>query len=85
MPDFKNIEYLLSQLMLEAQLVFSDVEMSEVQRFIAVGEYGLALETIVDIYFEEKKVASMRAINIIESLAYAMSMDPISLLRGISK
>ena len=83
MPNFEEIELLFSKLLAEAELVLSDSELAEVHTFIDVGEYGLAVETAIDIYVEEKKTASAGAIALIEQLTVAMSMDAAPLLQRL--
>jgi hypothetical protein len=56
---------------------FTKTELDEVRRFTNVGEYGLALETITGIYFEEKKVPSTQIIKIVNELASQMEFDPL--------
>lgn len=85
MSNFDEIESLLSQLLMAAAPVLSDAERAEVQRFVDVGEYGLALETAAAIYSEEKKIATAEVVDLIERLAAAMSMDPIPLLERLPK
>ena len=84
MSNFDEIESLLSRLLMIAASVLSDAERAEVQRFIDVGEYGLALEAAAAIYAEEKKIATAEVADLIERLAAAMSMDPVPLL-GVPK
>ena len=84
MSNFDEIESLLSRLLMIAASVLSDAERAEVQRFIDVGEYGLALEAAAAIYAEEKKIATAEVVDLIERLAAAMSMDPVPLL-GVPK
>lgn len=55
--------------------VFSDSESSEVQDFIDVGEYGLALDTLIDIVDEESKVISREALDLIKQLATVLGMN----------
>lgn len=85
MSNFDEIESLLSQLLMAAAPVLSDAERAEVQRFVDVGEYGLALETAAAIYSEEKKIATAEVLDLIERLASVMSMDPVPLLAGVPK
>lgn len=85
MSNFDEIELLLSQLLMAAAPVLSDAERAEVQRFVDVGEYGLALETAAAIYSEEKKIATAEVVDLIERLAAAMSMDPVPLLERLPK
>jgi hypothetical protein len=80
MSNFDEIELLLSRLLVAATPVLSTADRTEVQRFIDVGEYGLALETAVAIYSEEKKIATADVLDLIERLASAMSMDPAPLI-----
>ena len=85
MSNFDEIESLLSRLLMIAASVLSDAERAEVQRFIDVGEYGLALETAAAIYAEAKKIATAEVVDLIERLAAAMSMHPAPLLEGVPK
>lgn len=83
MSNFDEIESLLSRLLMAAAPVLSDTERAEVQRFIDVGECGLALETATAIYSEEKKIATAEVMDLIERLALAMSVEPGPLLEAI--
>lgn len=74
------IELLFSELAIAAGSELSESERAEFQSFIDVGEYGVALETAVDIYAEEKKMPSAEVVTLIEKLALAMSMEPESVL-----
>lgn len=74
------IESLFSELAIAAGSELSESERAEIQSFIDVGEYGVALETAVDIYAEEKKTPSAEVVTLIEKLALAMSMEPASIL-----
>lgn len=85
MSNFDEIESLLSQLLTASASELSDNERAEVQRFIDVGEYGLALETAADIYSEEKKIPTAQVTSLIERLAVAMSLDPVPLLEKLPK
>jgi hypothetical protein len=85
MSNYDEIESLLSRLLMAAAPVLSDAERAEVQRFIDVGEYGLALETAAAIYSEEKKIATAEVVDLIERLALAMSVDPVPLLEGVPR
>lgn len=55
--DYESLENELRTL-LESLDTFSDSEKAEVVRYVDVGEYGLALETVFDIALEESKVIS---------------------------
>lgn len=85
MSNFDEIEILLSQLLKAAAPVLSVTELAEVQKFVDVGEYGLALETAAAIYSEEEKVATADVVSLIERLAAAMSMEPEPLLDRLPK
>ncbi|TXT29793.1 MAG: hypothetical protein FD131_2259 [Rhodocyclaceae bacterium] len=81
MSNFDVIESLFSELAIAAGSELSESERAEIQSFIDVGEYGVALETAVDIYAEEKKIPSAEVVTLIEKLALEMSMEPESVLR----
>ena len=80
---FIEIELLLSNLLAAAVSVLSDSERAEVQKFIDVGEYGIALETATNIYAEEKKIPSAEVVALVERLAEAMSMKSAPLLQRL--
>jgi hypothetical protein len=83
-PNFKAIESLFSEL-LAAALELSESERDEVQRYVDHSEYGLALETAVDILSEEKKIPSDDVVSLIQRLARAMSIEPTTLLVRLPK
>jgi hypothetical protein len=85
MSNYDEIERLFSQLLAAVTPVLSESERSEVQRFIDVGEYGLALETAVEIFADERVLASTDMINLIKRLAVAMSMDPEVLVQQLPR
>jgi dihydroxyacetone kinase DhaKLM complex PTS-EIIA-like component DhaM len=85
MSNVDEIESLLSQLRAASTPVLSNAERAEVQKFIDVGEYGLALETAADIYSEERKIAPVDVVSLVERLAAAMSMDPKPRLQKLPK
>lgn len=84
MSHFDDIESLYSDLR-QAAIDLSESERSEFMRFVDVGEYGLALETLVDIYAEEGKAASPEVIDLIGRLAERMSMNAADLLRRLRR
>jgi hypothetical protein len=84
MADFDEIEALFAKLLAVADRVLSQSEQTEVRKFIDVGEYGLALETAVDIFVEEGKKPSADVVSLIEQLAKAMSMEPGVLTKRLS-
>lgn len=73
--DFQYIEQLLQKLLMLLKAVFSESEQNEVQEFIDVGEYGLALETLVDIIDEEDKLVEHDVLKLVLEVASAMSLD----------
>ena len=79
MPGFDEIETLFANLLATAGHVLSESEVAEIRSFIDVGEYGVALETAVDIFVEEGKTASSEVVSLIEQLATAMSVEPVRL------
>jgi hypothetical protein len=80
MSNFDLLETLLSNLLNASIGELSNSERAEIQSFIDVGEYGLALEVAADIYAEEKKTPSALVLSLIESLAIAMAIEPESVL-----
>ena len=80
MSNFDLVESLLSNLLNASVGELSDAERAEVQAFIDVVEYGLALETTADIYAEAQKTPSVEVLSLIERLANAMSIEPESVL-----
>lgn len=72
--NYQYIEKLLLQT-LDFMFLFSEAEKDEVREFIDVGEYGLALETLVDIVSEENKLISHEALLLIYRVIDAMNLD----------
>lgn len=73
--DYKSIENLLSRLLGLLSDVFRESEKSEVDGFVDAGEYGLALETLVDIIFEERHSITVESSELIYELTDLMQMD----------
>lgn len=73
--NYQYIEELLLQLIGLLVSVFTDSEKKEIQEFIDAGEYGLALETLVDIVNEEDKQISIESLKLIYELAEVMQLD----------
>ena len=80
MPEFEEVELMFKSLLSESKLVLSDLECAEIQEYIDVGEYGIALKTAVSIYVEENKVASDEVKVLVSRLAKEMLIEPDSLL-----
>ncbi len=64
--EYREIESTLDLLLMVLSDSFSESESIEVQEFIDVGEYGIALETIIDIINEESKNITNEAEFLIE-------------------
>lgn len=73
--DYQSIENLLMRLLGLLLEVFTDSETMEVQDFIEAGEYGLALETLVDIVVEENKQIPGESLMLVSELADVMQLD----------
>lgn len=73
--NYQYIEDLLLQLIGLLASVFTDSEKKEIQDFIDAGEYGLALETLVDIVSEEDKQISSKSFKLVYELAEVMQLD----------
>lgn len=73
--DYQSIENLLLRLLGLLLVIFTDSEKGEVQDFICAGEYGLALETLVDIVIEENKRIPGEAVVLVCELADLMQLD----------
>ena len=71
--DFDRIEEGFAEL-LAGSLPFSPSESDEIKHFLDVGEYGIALETLIDIINEEGKSISRRALGLIGELALQMEL-----------
>lgn len=73
--NYQEIELLFSRMLQNAAMSFKPEEVSEVSDFIAVGEYGLALQTFVDIVVEERRRISLDVFRFIEKLASLMMIS----------
>lgn len=76
MTDFQKIERMFSTVLDSPSSNLNADECAEVKCFIDVGEYGIALETLVAIYLEEKKFPDEDGRRMIDALAVEMSMEP---------
>ncbi|MDC8756612.1 MafI family immunity protein [Janthinobacterium sp. hw3] len=56
--------------------IFSAAEIAEVREFLDAGEYGLALDTLVDIVVEEGKRVDDDVALRVRMLATAMRLEP---------
>lgn len=73
--DYQYIENLLVRLLGLLLEIFTDSEKGEVQDFIDAGEYGLALEALVDIVIEENKQIPGESFALVCELADVMQLD----------
>ena len=73
----------LDDFLTSAKPFLSSTETDEVQGFVDVGEYGLALETLVDIFCEERKSISGQVISLVAATATSMGLDVDGLTRGL--
>ena len=73
--DYLSIKKLLLRLLSLLLEIFTDSEKGEVQDFIDAGEYGLALETLVDIVVEEDKQIPCESLALVCELADVMQLD----------
>lgn len=82
MADYKLIENLLVRLLSLLVCVFSDSEANEVQEFIDAGEYGLALDTLIDIIDEESKSISQEVVSLAKQLRLLWNWMILLLRKG---
>lgn len=82
---YEETESLFQDLMEAVKLELSESECTEIQEYIDVGEYGLALRTTVAIYAEETKATSNAVKELICRLANAMNIDPAQLIDRLLK
>lgn len=54
---------------------FTESERSEVTNYVEVGEFGLALDNMVDIIIEERKQVGVEILDGIVALAALMGLD----------
>jgi hypothetical protein len=80
---FLEIERLFVQLLTLLRPTLLEAQLQEVNHFVDVGEYGLALETVVDIFVEERKEPGSDVTTRIAELASKMSIDPAPLWRRL--
>jgi hypothetical protein len=78
--EFSEVERLFSELLAGSSSQLTDAEQNAVQSFVDHGEYGLALETLVDIFVENAKTPTDIVLSTVVALANCMSMDPQSFL-----
>jgi len=82
--SFEKTERFLDALLADLSSTLSSTERAEVVEFIDVGEYGIALETLVALIVEEHKQISLPIFQRIIALAESMGLRetiPIVALR----
>lgn len=84
MVDYKFIEKLLVRLLSLLVDVFSESEANEVTELIEAGEFGLALDTVVEIIHEESKSISPDVMDVASQAADAMKLDGSAIRRKLS-
>jgi hypothetical protein len=62
---------------------WTDAELAEIRHFIAVGEYGVALETLAWIFVEEGKRITPDLLAAVERLAGRMELRDSEALRAL--
>jgi hypothetical protein len=83
MTDFKEVERIFERLLRDVGKEFSPAEISEVREYIDHAEYGLALETLLDICREEGKPLKPSAVDLIGHLAGLMQMNRDELFKRL--
>ncbi|MDX5631118.1 MULTISPECIES: MafI family immunity protein [unclassified Brenneria] len=73
--DYQEIEKNFSELIISLSKVFTSEEINEITEFIGYGEYGLALDTVIDIITEENKEISHDNLSIIVKLSNIMGLE----------
>ena len=73
--NYDIIEKRFEQLLSFTASSFTDAEIKEVRDFVEVREYGLALETYIDIVKEERKRVSIAACSVTEEIAALMGVS----------
>ena len=76
MKDFSDVERLFSELLARTGSITTSAEQGTIKSYIDHKEYGLALETLVDIFVEEAKIPTDIVLSKVVALANRMSMDP---------
>ena len=83
--NYEHVEELLLRLLGSLSEVFADSEKAEVQDFVDAGEYGLALETLIDIVVEEDKRLRSDCLKLVHELSESMQLDTKALDEKLRK
>ncbi len=84
LPDFNAVETLFSRLFAAVERVVPESELSDVRSFVDYGEYGIALEGVVDILARNGTAVTQEMRSLLERLAAMMSMDSASCLGALT-
>jgi hypothetical protein len=84
MNDYQKIENTLCSLLGVLADTFTESECNEVKEFIDAGEYGIALETLIDIIEEESKSIPKEALLLIKIAGECMDMDSNTIEKRVS-
>jgi hypothetical protein len=85
MRDFADLERRFTELLEQSSPPLTHSEQREVRHFVDHGEYGVALETLVDIFVEQAKVPTDTIVSAIVALANRMSMDTQPILDRLTQ
>lgn len=75
MINYRFLEEGFKELLTLVEPIFSQVEIAEVQHFVDVGEYGLALETFCGVVVSGKKMVTSSVLQKCFALAEEMDMQ----------
>lgn len=84
MTDFDHVEALFVELFDHPGFASINHYRVEIETFLRVGEYGIALETAVDIYVDEQQRPDSGALTLLQQIARAMSLDPHDVLAKLN-
>lgn len=85
MNDYQKTENTLGSLLAVLADSFTESESNEVKEFIDAGEYGIALETLIDIIEEESKSISKEALLLAKKAGECMDMDSNTIEKRMSR
>jgi len=85
MSGFDQIEAGFVRLLASASSVLTETELAEISHFVDVGEYGLALQTAVDVFVEQRKRPPVEVVSLVEELSRSMGMEPAFLVQRLQK
>ncbi|RCW63253.1 hypothetical protein DET61_11920 [Marinobacter nauticus] len=85
MNDYQKIENALGSLLAVLADSFTESEFNEVKEFIDAGEYGIALETLIDIIEDESKSISKEALLLAKKAGECMDMDSNTIEKRVSR